>query len=92
MSQRIYVGNLGFSVTNQELTDTFSKFGAVTSAKIILDRDTSRSKGFAFVEMDNSEAASKAISSLNGADLGGRQMKVTEAKPRETERPVFTNR
>ena len=83
MSQKIYVGNLGFSVTNQELTDTFAKFGTVTSAKVIIDRDTSRSKGFGFVEMSTSVEASKAISSLNGADLGGRAMNVSEAKPAE---------
>lgn len=81
MSQKVYVGNLGFSVTNQELTDMFSKFGTVTSAKIVLDRDTSRSKGFGFVEMSTSEEASSAINSLNGKQLSGRALNVTEAKP-----------
>lgn len=81
MSQKIYVGNLGFSVTNEELQAKFEQYGNVSSAKIITDRDTGRSKGFGFVEMSNSQEASSAISSLNGSDFQGRSMTVNEAKP-----------
>ena len=78
---KIYVGNLGYTVTNDTLSEKFSQFGSVQSAKIIMDRDTNRSKGFGFVEMSSGAEASKAISSLNGTEFGGRQMNVTEAKP-----------
>ncbi len=81
MSTKIYVGNLGYSVANDTLAEKFSQFGTVQSAKIIMDRDTNRSKGFGFVEMSNSAEASEAISSLHGSEFGGRQMNVTEAKP-----------
>ncbi len=81
MSQKIYVGNLGYSVSNQDLANKFSQFGTVNSAKVIMDRDTSRSKGFGFVEMSNSSEAAGAIQALNGSDYEGRQMNVTEAKP-----------
>lgn len=81
MSTKIYVGNLGYSVANDTLSEKFSQFGTVQSAKIIMDRDTNRSKGFGFVEMSNSAEAAEAISSLNGTEFGGRQMNVTEAKP-----------
>lgn len=81
MSTKIYVGNLGYTVSNEALSDKFAAYGAVQSAKIIMDRDTNRSKGFGFVEMSNSSEAASAISELNGTDFGGRQMNVTEAKP-----------
>ena len=81
MGSKIYVGNLPFSATNDSLNEMFSKFGSVESAKIVMDRDTNRSKGFGFVEMSTSAEAAKAITSLNGTDFGGRQMNVTEAKP-----------
>ena len=81
MSTKIYVGNLGFNVNNDELSEKFSQFGSVQSAKIIIDRDTNRSKGFGFVEMSSSSEASDAISSLNGTEFSGRQMNVTEARP-----------
>jgi RNA recognition motif-containing protein len=81
MSQKIYVGNLGYSVTNQSLENTFSQFGTVNSAKVIIDRDTDRSKGFGFVEMSSSSEAASAIQALNGSELEGRQMNVSEAKP-----------
>ncbi len=81
MSTKIYVGNLAFTVSNDTLAEKFAQFGTVQSAKIIMDRDTNRSKGFGFVEMSTSNEASEAISSLNGSDFGGRQMNVTEAKP-----------
>lgn len=77
----IYVGNLPFSTTNQELEDMFSEFGTVESANIINDRETGRSRGFGFVEMDN-EGAALAIQELNGKDMGGRSLTVNEARPR----------
>ena len=81
MSTKIYVGNLGYNVTNEELVDKFAQFGSVSSAKIIMDRDTGRSKGFGFVELSTGAEASSAINSLNGNEFNGRKMNVTEAKP-----------
>jgi len=81
MNKKLYVGNLPFSANDQTLVDTFSAFGNVESAKVIMDRDTGRSKGFAFVEMSTDTEASSAISSLNGSDLDGRALTVSEAKP-----------
>ena len=80
MSQKIYVGNLGYSVTSETLSDKFAQFGTVQSSKVIIDRDTNRSKGFAFVEMSSSSEAADAISSLNGMEFEGRNMNVSEAK------------
>jgi RNA recognition motif-containing protein len=81
MTNKIYVGNLSFNVSNDTLADKFAQFGTVQSAKIIMDRDTNRSKGFGFVEMATSDEAQSAISALNGTEFEGRQMNVTEAKP-----------
>jgi RNA recognition motif-containing protein len=81
MNTKIYVGNLAFTVSNDTLAEKFAQYGTVQSAKIIIDRDTNRSKGFGFVEMSTGAEAADAISSLNGSDFGGRQMNVTEAKP-----------
>jgi RNA recognition motif-containing protein len=81
MSQKIYVGNLGYSVTDSSLTTKFAQFGTVETAKVIIDRDTNRSKGFAFVEMSSSAEAADAISGLNGTEFEGRAMNVSEAKP-----------
>lgn len=81
MSQKIYVGNLGYSVNNESLSSKFSQYGTVSSAKVIMDRDTNRSKGFGFVEMSSSAEAANAIQALNGTDFDGRQMNVNEAKP-----------
>lgn len=81
MSTKIYVGNLSFNVSNQTLSDKFAAFGSVQSAKIVIDRDTNRSKGFGFVEMSSSSEAEDAINALNGTDFEGRQMTVNEAKP-----------
>lgn len=81
MNTKIYVGNLAFTISNDTLAEKFAQFGTVQSAKIIIDRDTNRSKGFGFVEMSTGAEAAEAISSLNGSDFGGRQMNVTEAKP-----------
>ncbi len=81
MSQKIYVGNLGFSVNNEDLKAKFEHFGSVSSANVIMDRDSGRSKGFGFVEMNEKSDAMTAISELNGSDFQGRQMNVSEAKP-----------
>jgi RNA recognition motif-containing protein len=81
MGKKLYVGNLPFSATDQILVDTFSQCGTVDSAKIIMDRDTGRSKGFGFVEMSTEAEAASAITKFNGADYEGRAMTVNEAKP-----------
>lgn len=81
MGKKLFVGNLSFSATEQSLKDTFSQCGTVESAKIITDRDTGRSKGFGFVEMSSDSEATDAISKLNGAEVDGRAMSVSEAKP-----------
>lgn len=81
---KLYVGNLPFGATADDLLEVFGEFGTVTQAQVIMDRDTGRSRGFGFVEM--SQGGEQAISSLNGADLDGRALTVNEAKPRE-ERP-----
>ncbi|HNT27042.1 MAG TPA: RNA-binding protein [bacterium] len=83
MTVQIYVGNLPFSATEGDLRSAFEKFGAVSSAKIVTDRDTGRAKGFGFVEMADQAAADKAISSLDGADMGGRNIKVNIARPKK---------
>lgn len=77
----IYVGNLPFTATEDEVRDLFGSYGAVGSVKLISDRETGRPRGFAFVEMDDS-AALKAIEQLNGQDLGGRTLRINEAQPR----------
>lgn len=79
----IYVGNLSYRMDDRELEALFAKFGTVKSAKIIMDKETGRSKGFAFVEMGDSESGAKAIEALNGNDSEGRTLRVNEAKPRE---------
>lgn len=78
----LYVGNLGFDVTDQELKTAFQAHGEIESARIIIDRDSGRSKGFGFVEMPNREQADAAIKALNGTDLGGRAITVNEARPK----------
>ena len=83
MSTKLYVGNLSFKTTSQELQQLFSQAGTVDSASVVEDRDTGRSRGFGFVEMATPEEANSAIEQFNGKDLGGRQLKVNEAKPRE---------
>jgi len=81
MGKKLYVGNLPFSATDQILNDTFSQCGTVESSKIIMDRDSGRSKGFGFVEMSTEAEALEAINKFNGADYEGRPMTVNEAKP-----------
>jgi cold-inducible RNA-binding protein len=83
MSTKLYVGNLAFQTTSQELQELFAQAGTVESAAVVEDRDTGRSRGFGFVEMSSKEEASSAIDQFNGKDLGGRALKVNEAKPRE---------
>ncbi len=80
----IFVGNLNYRIREEELSEAFENYGTVNSVKIIKDKLTGRSKGFAFVEMDDREDGLKAIESLNGAELGQRSMVVNEAKPRPT--------
>lgn len=83
MGKRLYVGNLSYSVRDQELQQLFSQYGKVDSAQVIMDRATDRSKGFGFVEMSNDTEAQAAINALNGKDSNGRPLTVNEAKPRE---------
>ena len=78
----IYIGQLDYSVTEDDLKDAFSKFGDVSSVKIITDRDSGQSKGFGFVEMPDDSGANKAMEALNGSQLKGREIKVSQAKPR----------
>jgi RNA recognition motif-containing protein len=81
----LYVGNLPYNFTSEDLNKLFAPFGTVTSAQVISDRDTGRSRGFGFVEMDDADAARKAIKELNDTDTDGRRLTVNEARPR-TER------
>ncbi len=83
MGRKLYVGNLPYSATEEALSEKFAEFGAVESAKLIIDRDTGRSKGFGFVEMGSDAEAQAAIDGLDGQDYDGRPMKVNEAKPQE---------
>lgn len=82
MTTNIYVGNLAFATTSADLQSLFGEHGEVTKAQVVTDRDTGRSRGFGFVEMASSEEAQKAISSLNGSDVDGRQVNVNPAKER----------
>jgi RNA recognition motif-containing protein len=81
--KKIYIGNLPWSATEAELNDMFAKFGAVASAAIVTDRETGRSRGFGFIEMNEAEDADKAIQALDGTDMGGRPLRVNEAQQRE---------
>jgi len=86
MGNKLYVGNLAYSVRDESLQSAFSQFGTVTSAKVMMDRETGRSKGFGFVEMSSSAEATAAMNAMNGQPLEGRAIVVNEARPRE-ERP-----
>src|SRR5512145_1896267 len=86
MGNKLYVGNLAYSVRDESLQQSFSQFGTVTSAKVMMDRETGRSKGFGFVEMGSDAEAQAAINGMNGQALEGRPLVVNEARPRE-ERP-----
>jgi len=87
MGNKLYVGNLPYAVRDQDLEQAFSQFGAVTSAKVMMERDTGRSKGFGFVEMGSDAEAQQAINGMNGQSLGGRSIVVNEARPMEPRPP-----
>lgn len=87
MGNKLYVGNLPYSVRDSDLEQSFGQFGAVTSAKVMMERDTGRSKGFGFVEMGSDAEAQAAIEGMNGQPLGGRSLVVNEARPMEARRP-----
>ncbi len=87
MGNKLYVGNLPYSVRDSDLEQSFGQFGAVTSAKVMMERDTGRSKGFGFVEMASDAEALAAVEGMNGQPLGGRSLVVNEARPMEARRP-----
>jgi len=87
MGKKLYVGNLPYSVRDGDLEQAFGQFGAVTSAKVMMERDTGRSKGFGFVEMGTDEEAVAAVNGMNGQPLGGRSIVVNEARPMEDRPP-----
>lgn len=87
MGRKLYVGNLPFSSTENDLFNVFSEHGTVTSARVVIDRETGRSKGFAFVEMGSDDEALRAAQFLNGRQFMGRPLTVNEARPREFESP-----
>lgn len=84
MGKKLYCGNLSYNVANSDLDQMFGEFGVVQSAEVIMDRDTGRSKGFGFVEMQNDQDAQAAIAGINGKEHDGRSLTVNEAKPRES--------
>jgi len=83
MAKKLYVGNLAFSVTDDELMQAFTSFGTVVSARVVMDRMTGRSKGFGFVEIEDDAQADEAVNKMNGQTIGGRPVRVSEAKPQE---------
>jgi RNA recognition motif-containing protein len=83
MAKKLYVGNLAFSVTDDELQQAFTSFGNVMSARVVMDRMTGRSKGFGFVEIEDDAQADEAVNKMNGQTIGGRPVRVSEAKPQE---------
>lgn len=87
--KNLFVGNLPFTATEDELRDLFSAFGEIQQVRIMTDRDTGKSRGFAFVEMTDDEAAVKAIAELNGKEFGGRALTINEARPRPERRGGF---
>lgn len=87
MATKLFVGSLPWAIDDQGLEDLFKDFGTVTSAKVIIDRETNRSKGFGFVEFEDDNAAQEAIKKLNGTDLQGRSIVVNEARPQEARPP-----
>jgi len=87
--KNLFVGNLPFTATEDELRDLFSAFGEVQQVRIMTDRDTGRSRGFAFVEITDDEAAEKAVAELNGKDFGGRPLTINEARPKPERRGGF---
>ena len=87
MGNKLYVGNLPYTVRDEDLQQSFSEFGSVSSAKVMMERDTGRSKGFGFVEMGSDAEAQSAIEGMNGQSLGGRSLVVNEARPMEARPP-----
>jgi len=83
MANKLFVGSLSYGVNDDQLNDAFAQFGTVVSAKVIMDRDTGRSKGFGFVEMSTDEEAQAAVKGLDGKELAGRAIAVSEARPQE---------
>ena len=83
MGKKLYVGNLGYGISDRDLERLFAQYGTVRSAKVITDRDSGRSKGFGFVEMDSDSEAQAAIDAMNGSEVEGRPLTVNEARPRE---------
>lgn len=83
MAKKIYVGNLAFSVTDDELQQAFASFGTITSARVVMDKMSGRSKGFGFVEIEDDASADTAIQKMDGQTIGGRAVRVSEAKPQE---------
>lgn len=92
MTSKIYVGNLSYNLSNEQLSELFSQYGEVLSARIIMDRDTGRSKGFGFVEMSTSDEASEAIEGLNGVSAEGRNLKVNAAEDKAPKQKSFAKR
>lgn len=89
MNSQLYVGNIAFTTKEEELKDFFTAAGTVTSAKIIIDRETGKSRGFGFVEMSNADEAQAAVEQLNGKDLNGRQLRVNIAQEKQNKKPSF---
>ena len=89
MGNKLYVGNLSFRVTSEDLQEHFSTAGTVESANVLMDRETGRSRGFGFVEMEGDEEGQNAISALHNHEIDGRRLKVNEARPREERRDSF---
>lgn len=88
--KNLFVGNMSFQTTESELTELFKPFGQITRIRVVMDRETGRARGFAFVEMPNDEEASKAVAALDGKSVGGRNIKVNEARPKgESTGPKF---
>ena len=87
MGRRLYVGNLSYNTTEMDLRDAFGQFGTVADAKVVMDRETGRPRGFAFVEMSSDDEAAQAIDRLDGKDFKGRPLKINEARAREGGRP-----
>ena len=87
MNSQLYVGNISFTTTEEDLRDFFGAAGSVSSAKIIIDRETGKSRGFGFVEMSNADEAQAAVSTLNGKELNGRQLRVNIAEEKQNKKP-----
>ena len=92
MEKRLFVGNLPFSMTDADLETTFSEYGTVASATVIRDRDTGRSRGFGFVEMDTEDEAKAAQQGTDGLEVEGRRLRVNEAQPRRPRQPRYDDR